>query len=52
MDDDERKTNGAIGRAIRSGLIIAVCALAVSALATTANWWQTRVIAQQLGAQI
>ncbi len=33
-------------------LVIAVCALLISSLATAASWWQTRVIQQQLSAQV
>lgn len=37
---------------LRADIVIAVCALLVSGLATAASWWQTRVIAQQLSAQV
>ena len=36
----------------RLDLVIAVCALFVSSLATTATWWQSRVVAQQLSSQV
>jgi hypothetical protein len=49
MSDDET-TN--FRKAIRLDLVIAVCALLVSALATSASWWQTHVVAQQLQAQV
>jgi len=39
-------------RGVRIDLVIAVCALLVSSLATAASWWQTRVIQQQLSAQV
>jgi hypothetical protein len=39
-------------RGIRIDLIIAVCALLMSSLATGASWWQSRVVAQQLSAQV
>ena len=39
-------------RGIRLDLIIAVSALLISILATAASWWQSRVVAQQLSAQV
>lgn len=42
----------ALTRRVRIDLLIAVCALLVSSLATLSSWWQTRVIQQQLSAQI
>ena len=36
----------------RADILIAVCALLVSGFATVASWWQTRVVAQQLSAQV
>ena len=36
----------------RLDLVIAICALFVSSLATTASWWQSRVVAQQLSSQV
>jgi hypothetical protein len=42
----------ALRRGIRTDLVIAVCALLVSALATGASWWQSRVVAQQLSSQV
>jgi hypothetical protein len=41
-----------LARGVRLDLVIAVCALLVSSLATAASWWQTRVIQQQLSAQV
>ena len=38
-------------KGIRIDLVIAVCALLISSLATAATWWQSRVVAQQLSAQ-
>jgi len=56
MSDDESGRKGsevsALARGIRLDLVIAVCALLVSSLATAASWWQTRVIQQQLSAQV
>jgi hypothetical protein len=39
-------------RGIRLDLIIAVCALLMSSLATAASWWQSRIIAEQLSSQV
>jgi hypothetical protein len=39
-------------RGIRIDLVIAVCALLISSFATAATWWQSRVVAQQLSAQV
>jgi hypothetical protein len=39
-------------RGIRLDLIIAVCALLMSSLATAASWWQSRVVAEQLSSQV
>jgi hypothetical protein len=39
-------------RVFRLDLVIAICALIVSALATTASWWQSRIVAQQLSSQV
>ena len=49
MSDDEPAS---LRKAIRLDLVIAVCALLISALATSASWWQTHVVAQQLQAQV
>ncbi len=49
MSDDEP---AGLRKAIRLDLVIAICALLVSALATSASWWQTHVVAQQLQAQV
>ncbi len=48
-DSDEPR---ALRRAIRVDLVIAVCALLISSLATAASWWQSRVVAEQLSAQV
>ncbi|MBV9438843.1 MAG: hypothetical protein JOZ24_02505 [Candidatus Eremiobacteraeota bacterium] len=40
------------GKALRIDLLIAVCALLVSTLATAASWWQSRVVATQLSSQV
>ena len=37
---------------VRADIVIAVCALLISGLATAASWWQSRVVAQQLSAQV
>jgi hypothetical protein len=39
-------------RVFRLDLVIAICALFVSSLATGASWWQSRVVAQQLSSQV
>ncbi len=49
MSDDEPAK---LRKAVRLDLVIAVCALLVSGLATGASWWQSRVVAQQLQAQV
>ena len=36
----------------RLDLVIAICALFVSSLATAASWWQSHVVAQQLSSQV
>jgi hypothetical protein len=41
-----------LARGIRLDLVIAVCALVISSLATAASWWQTRIIRDQLSAQV
>lgn len=48
-----------LARGVRLDLVIALCALLISTLATGASWWQARVmqaqtevLAQQLGAQV
>jgi hypothetical protein len=47
-----RSAIAALARSVRLDLVIAACALLVSSLATAASWWQTRVIQQQLSAQV
>ncbi len=39
-------------KTFRLDLVIAICALFVSSLATAASWWQSRVVAQQLSSQV
>jgi hypothetical protein len=39
-------------RTFRLDLVIAICALFVSSLATAASWWQSRIVAQQLSSQV
>ena len=48
-----------LSKVVRLDLVIAVCALLISSLATAASWWQTRaswqqtkIIEQQLSAQV
>ena len=40
------------GRVFRIDILIAVCALLMSTLATAASWWQSRVVATQLSSQV
>jgi hypothetical protein len=40
------------GRVFRIDILIAVCALLMSTLATGASWWQSRVVATQLSSQV
>ena len=49
--NETSETNG-LRRAIRGDLIIAICALFISLAATAASWWQSRVVAEQLSAQV
>ncbi len=49
MSADETRE---LRRGIRIDLVIAICALLVSSLATAASWWQSRVVAEQLSAQV
>ena len=39
-------------KTFRLDLVIAICALFVSSLATAASWWQSRVVATQLSSQV
>jgi hypothetical protein len=48
-DADETKE---LRRGIRTDLVIAACALVISMAATAASWWQSRVVADQLSAQV
>jgi hypothetical protein len=48
----ERDETAVLRRGIRIDLIIAVCALLMSSLATAASWWQSRVVAEQLSSQV
>lgn len=52
-DDDQRGglRNGEV-KGFRIDLAIAILALLVSTLATAATWWQSRVVGQQLSAQV
>ena len=47
--DEDTKS---LSRGIRIDLVIAVCALLISTLATAASWWQSRVVADQLSSQV
>jgi hypothetical protein len=49
-NEDDRVTS--LAKGVRLDLVIAVCALLISSLATAASWWQTRVIQEQLSAQV
>ncbi|MBD5656348.1 MAG: hypothetical protein IAI50_14380 [Candidatus Eremiobacteraeota bacterium] len=56
---EERDSVASLANGIRLDLVIAVCALLISTLATGASWWQARVLQaqtevlqQQLGAQV
>jgi hypothetical protein len=51
-DDREVREVRALGRVIRLDLVIAVCALLISSLATLASFWQTVVVQKQLSAQV
>jgi len=48
---DDREVR-AIGRVIRLDLVIAMCALLISSLATVASFWQTVVVQKQLSAAV
>jgi hypothetical protein len=48
----EHDETAALRRGIRIDLVIAVCALLMSSLATAASWWQSRVVAEQLSSQV
>lgn len=49
---DESVTRRVELKGFRIDLVIAVCALFVSSLATAASVWQSRVVAQQLASQV
>jgi len=50
--NDAGETRVRESRVFRLDLVIAICALFVSSLATAASWWQSRVVAQQLSSQV
>jgi hypothetical protein len=50
-DEPDRATAGIL-KGLRIDLLIAICALLMSTLATGASWWQTHVLQQQLSAQV
>jgi hypothetical protein len=50
--NDAAETRVRESRVFRLDLVIAICALFVSSLATGASWWQSRVVAQQLSSQV
>ena len=49
---DPGETRVRESKMFRLDLVIAICALFVSSLATAASWWQSRVVAQQLSSQV
>jgi hypothetical protein len=51
-EPDDEAQRGREARGFRIDLAIAICALFVSTLATGASWWQSRVVQQQLSAQV
>lgn len=51
-DPEERAAEAPATKLFRIDLVIALCALLVSSLATAASVWQSRVVAQQLASQI
>jgi hypothetical protein len=51
-DAEGRVVDAPATKLFRIDLIIAVCALLVSSMATAASVWQSRVVAQQLASQI
>jgi hypothetical protein len=59
LTDDSGEGKSRVSRALRLDLLIAVCALLISSLASAASWWQarllgeqTRVLQEQLGAAV
>jgi hypothetical protein len=48
---DDREVR-ALGRVVRLDLVIAICALLISSLATIASFWQTIVVQKQLSAAV
>lgn len=59
MPENQDDRLSRVVRGVRFDLIIALCALVISTLAAGASWWQarvlqaqTRVLAEQLGAQV
>ncbi|MGD1066392.1 MAG: hypothetical protein ABR975_06210 [Vulcanimicrobiaceae bacterium] len=52
MSDEPETTSAGILKGLRIDLLIAICALFMSSLATAGSWWQTHVIQQQLNAQV
>lgn len=48
----DREDTRSLQRGIRLDLVIAVCALLVSTLATAASLWQSHVVAEQLSSQV
>jgi hypothetical protein len=52
MSEEPDTSSAGILKGLRVDLIIAICALLMSSLATGASWWQTHVIQQQLNAQV
>ena len=52
MSNDAHEPRVREPKTFRLDLVIAICALFVSSLATAASWWQSRVVAQQLSSQV
>jgi hypothetical protein len=49
---NEAREIRALGRVVRLDLVIAICALLISSLATIASFWQTIVVQKQLSAAV
>jgi hypothetical protein len=47
MADDEDRSARSTDRRLRVDLVIAVCALLISSLASGASWWQARLLSDQ-----
>ena len=49
---NQAEETASLRRGIRIDLVIALCALIISSLATAASWWQSRIVAEQLSSQV